>query len=149
MFVLFCVQELIMRDSGSGWSLGPELDHFSSRTRHLLQYMNPNKINMDLILDILEYLGNITHTPYFKHRVSNHMCLIMIHSVLLAVSFLKENYLLMVLMSKWSISVFSSDKSPQFRDVDGAVLIFLPGLAHIQQLHDLLTYDKRFSSKDR
>ncbi|XDV53947.1 hypothetical protein PO909_022338 [Leuciscus waleckii] len=90
-------QELIVRDSGSGWDLGPELDHFSSRTRHVLQYMNPNKINMDLILDLLAYL----------------------------------------------------DKSPQFRDVDGAVLVFLPGLAHIQQLHDLLTTDKRFSSKNR
>ncbi|XP_016117811.1 ATP-dependent RNA helicase DHX29-like [Sinocyclocheilus grahami] len=90
-------QEPIVRDSGPGWDLSPELDHFSSRTRHVLQYMNPNKINMDLILDLLEYL----------------------------------------------------DKSPQFRDVDGAVLIFLPGLAHIQQLHDLLTTDKRFSSKDR
>lgn len=90
-------QELIVRDSGSGWDLGPELDHFSSRTRHALQYMNPNKINMDLILDLLAYL----------------------------------------------------DKSPQFRDVDGAVLVFLPGLAHIQQLHDLLTTDKRFSSKNR
>uniref|UniRef100_A0A8C1W9L1 RNA helicase n=1 Tax=Cyprinus carpio TaxID=7962 RepID=A0A8C1W9L1_CYPCA len=90
-------QEQIVRDSGPGRDLGPELDHFSSRTRHVLQYMNPNKINMDLILDILEYL----------------------------------------------------DKSPQFRDVDGAVLIFLPGLAHIQQLYDLLTTDKRFSSKNR
>ncbi|XP_050977642.1 ATP-dependent RNA helicase DHX29 [Labeo rohita] len=90
-------QEVIVRDSGSGWDLGPELDHFSSRTRHVLQYMNPNKINVDLILDLLEYL----------------------------------------------------DKSPQFRDVGGAVLIFLPGLAHIQQLYDLLTTDKRFSSKDR
>ncbi|XP_051766444.1 ATP-dependent RNA helicase DHX29 [Ctenopharyngodon idella] len=90
-------QELIVRDSGSGWDLGPELDHFSSRTRHVLQYMNPSKINMDLILDLLAYL----------------------------------------------------DKSPQFRDVDGAVLVFLPGLAHIQQLHDLLTTDKRFSSKNR
>uniref|UniRef100_A0A672JZQ7 RNA helicase n=1 Tax=Sinocyclocheilus grahami TaxID=75366 RepID=A0A672JZQ7_SINGR len=90
-------QEPIVRDSGSGWDLSPELDHFSNRTRHVLQYMNPNKINMDLILDLLEYL----------------------------------------------------DKSPQFRDVDGAVLIFLPGLAHIQQLYDLLTTDKRFSSKDR
>uniref|UniRef100_A0A673N1D7 ATP-dependent RNA helicase DHX29 n=1 Tax=Sinocyclocheilus rhinocerous TaxID=307959 RepID=A0A673N1D7_9TELE len=84
-------------DSDPGWDLSPELDHFSNRTRHVLQYMNPNKINMDLILDLLEYL----------------------------------------------------DKSPQFRDVDGAVLIFLPGLAHIQQLYDLLTTDKRFSSKDR
>uniref|UniRef100_A0A671T8A6 ATP-dependent RNA helicase DHX29 n=1 Tax=Sinocyclocheilus anshuiensis TaxID=1608454 RepID=A0A671T8A6_9TELE len=86
-----------LQDSDPGWDLSPELDHFSSRTRHVLQYMNPNKINMDLILDLLEYL----------------------------------------------------DKSPQFRDVDGAVLIFLPGLAHIQQLYDLLTTDKRFSSKDR
>lgn len=73
MFVLFCVQEFIMRDSGSGWDLGPELDHFSSRTRHVLQYMNPNKINMDLILDLLEYLGNITHILYCKHRVCNYM----------------------------------------------------------------------------
>ncbi|KAL0182084.1 hypothetical protein M9458_021459, partial [Cirrhinus mrigala] len=57
-------QEVIMRDPGSGWDLGPELDHFSSRTRHVLQYMNPNKINMDLILDLLEYLGNITRILY-------------------------------------------------------------------------------------
>lgn len=90
-------QEVIVRDSGSGCDLGPEFDHFSSRTRHVLQHMNPNKINIDLILDLLAYL----------------------------------------------------DKSPQFRDVGGAVLIFLPGLAHIQQLYDLLTTDKRFSSKDR
>uniref|UniRef100_A0A673N863 ATP-dependent RNA helicase DHX29 n=1 Tax=Sinocyclocheilus rhinocerous TaxID=307959 RepID=A0A673N863_9TELE len=95
--LLICLSELIVRDSDPGWDLSPELDHFSNRTRHVLQYMNPNKINMDLILDLLEYL----------------------------------------------------DKSPQFRDVDGAVLIFLPGLAHIQQLYDLLTTDKRFSSKDR
>ena len=47
-----------MKDSGSGWDLGPDLDHFSGRTRHALQYMNPNKINMDLVLDLLEYLGN-------------------------------------------------------------------------------------------
>ncbi|XP_051972573.1 ATP-dependent RNA helicase DHX29-like [Xyrauchen texanus] len=90
-------QEVIVKDSGSGWNLGPELDHFSSRTQHALQYMNPNKINMDLILDLLSYL----------------------------------------------------DKSPQFCDVDGAVLVFLPGLAHIQQLYDLLTTDKRFNTKDR
>ncbi|XP_030623769.1 ATP-dependent RNA helicase DHX29 [Chanos chanos] len=90
-------QEVITRDSGSGVDLGPDLDHLSSRTRHALQYMNPNKINMDLILDLLDYL----------------------------------------------------DKSPQFAKVDGAVLIFLPGLAHIQQLYDLLSTDKRFCSKDR
>uniref|UniRef100_UPI0037E7B334 ATP-dependent RNA helicase DHX29 n=1 Tax=Semicossyphus pulcher TaxID=241346 RepID=UPI0037E7B334 len=90
-------QEVIMRDSSSGWDLGPDLDHFSSRTRHVLQYMNPNKINMDLLVDLIDYL----------------------------------------------------DKSPQFAEVEGAVLVFLPGLAHIQQLFDFLTSDKRFKDKNR
>ncbi|XP_026798594.3 ATP-dependent RNA helicase DHX29 isoform X1 [Pangasianodon hypophthalmus] len=90
-------QETIVRDPGACWDLGPELDHFSSRTRHALQHMNPNKINMELILELLDYL----------------------------------------------------DKSPQFAAIDGAVLLFLPGLAHIQQLYDLLTTDKRFNCKDR
>uniref|UniRef100_A0A8C4EX77 RNA helicase n=1 Tax=Dicentrarchus labrax TaxID=13489 RepID=A0A8C4EX77_DICLA len=90
-------QEVIVRDSSSGWDLGPDLDHFSSRTRQVLQYMNPNKINMDLLVDLIDYL----------------------------------------------------DKSPQFAEVDGAVLVFLPGLAHIQQLYDLLSSDKRFRDKNR
>ncbi|XP_029025221.1 ATP-dependent RNA helicase DHX29 isoform X2 [Betta splendens] len=90
-------QEVIVKDSSSGWDLGPELSHFSSRTRQVLQYMNPNKINMDLLIDLIDYL----------------------------------------------------DKSPQFAEVDGAVLVFLPGLAHIQQLYDLLTSDKRFRDKHR
>ncbi|XP_072228526.1 ATP-dependent RNA helicase DHX29 [Leuresthes tenuis] len=90
-------QEVILRDSSSGWDLGPDLDHFSSRTRQVLQFMNPNKINMDLLMDLVDYL----------------------------------------------------DKSPQFADVDGAILVFLPGLAHIQQLYDLLSSDKRFRDKNR
>ncbi|XP_041815716.1 ATP-dependent RNA helicase DHX29 [Chelmon rostratus] len=90
-------QEVIVRDSSSGWDLGPDLDHFSSRTRQVLQYMNPNKINMDLLVELIAYL----------------------------------------------------DKSPQFAEVDGAVLVFLPGLAHIQQLFDLLSSDKRFRDKNR
>ncbi|KAM9338234.1 ATP-dependent RNA helicase DHX29 [Symphorus nematophorus] len=90
-------QEVIVRDSSSGWDLGPDLDHFSSRTRQVLQYMNPNKINMDLLVDLIDYL----------------------------------------------------DKAQQFTEVDGAVLVFLPGLAHIQQLYDLLTSDKRFRDKNR
>ncbi|KAM4720248.1 ATP-dependent RNA helicase dhx29 [Anableps anableps] len=90
-------QEVIVRDSSSTWDLGPDLDHFSSRTRQVLQFMNPNKINVDLLVDLLDYL----------------------------------------------------DKSPQFADVDGAVLVFLPGLAHIQQLYDVLSSDKRFREKNR
>lgn len=50
-------QEMIVRDSSSGWDLGPELDHFSSRTRQVLQYMNPNKINMDLLVELIVYIG--------------------------------------------------------------------------------------------
>lgn len=42
-----------------------------------------------------------------------------------------------------------ADKAPQFVDVDGAILVFLPGLAHIQQLFDLLSSDKRFRDKTR
>uniref|UniRef100_H2LL52 RNA helicase n=1 Tax=Oryzias latipes TaxID=8090 RepID=H2LL52_ORYLA len=90
-------QEVILRDSPTGWELGRDLDHFSSRTRQVLQYMNPNKINMDLLVELLDYL----------------------------------------------------DKSPQFADVDGAILVFLPGLAHIQQLYDLLSSNKRFREKSR
>uniref|UniRef100_A0A7N8X200 RNA helicase n=1 Tax=Mastacembelus armatus TaxID=205130 RepID=A0A7N8X200_9TELE len=83
--------------SALSWDLGPDLDHFSSRTRQVLQYMNPNKINMDLLVDLIDYL----------------------------------------------------DKSPQFAEMNGAVLVFLPGLAHIQQLCDLLSSDKRFRDKNR
>ncbi|XP_028318466.1 ATP-dependent RNA helicase DHX29 isoform X3 [Gouania willdenowi] len=90
-------QEFILKDSSSGWDLGPDLDHFSSRTRHVLQYMNPNKINMELLVELIDYL----------------------------------------------------DKAQQFVDVDGAVLVFLPGLAHIQQLYDLILSDKRFRAKSR
>uniref|UniRef100_A0A667Z8J3 ATP-dependent RNA helicase DHX29 n=1 Tax=Myripristis murdjan TaxID=586833 RepID=A0A667Z8J3_9TELE len=90
-------QVVLVRDSSAGWDLGPDLDHFSSRTRQVLQYMNPNKINMDLLLDLIEYL----------------------------------------------------DKAPQFSMVEGAILVFLPGLAHIQQLYDMLSSEKRFRCRDR
>ncbi|XP_061656994.1 ATP-dependent RNA helicase DHX29 [Syngnathoides biaculeatus] len=90
-------QEVIVRDSSAGWDLGPDLDHFSGRTRQVLQYMNPDKINMDLLVELISYI----------------------------------------------------DKAPQFTEVDGAVLVFLPGLAHIQQLFDLLSSDRRFKDKNR
>ncbi|XP_068190674.1 ATP-dependent RNA helicase DHX29 [Antennarius striatus] len=90
-------QEVIIRESVSGWDLGPDLDHFSSRTRQVLQFMNPHKINMELLVELIDYI----------------------------------------------------EKSPQFAEVGGAILVFLPGLAHIQQLFDLLTSDKRFKDKNR
>lgn len=50
-------QEVIIRDPGSGWELGADLDHFSNRTRQVLQFMNPNKINMDLLVELIAYIG--------------------------------------------------------------------------------------------
>lgn len=63
-------QEVMVRDSSSGWDLGPDLDHFSSRTRQVLQYMNPNKINMDLLVDLIDYIGTTrAHACVRQRRV--------------------------------------------------------------------------------
>ncbi|XP_004703673.1 ATP-dependent RNA helicase DHX29 [Echinops telfairi] len=88
-------QEYIPVQTGVSADLSPFYQKYSSRTQHAILYMNPHKINLDLILELLAYL----------------------------------------------------DKSPQFRNIEGAVLIFLPGLAHIQQLYDLLSTDRRFYSE--
>ncbi|XP_055109132.2 ATP-dependent RNA helicase DHX29 isoform X4 [Symphalangus syndactylus] len=88
-------QEYIPVQTGAHADLNPFYQKYSSRTQHAILYMNPHKINLDLILELLAYL----------------------------------------------------DKSPQFRNIEGAVLIFLPGLAHIQQLYDLLSNDRRFYSE--
>ncbi|XP_026639522.1 ATP-dependent RNA helicase DHX29 isoform X2 [Microtus ochrogaster] len=88
-------QEYIPVQSGVSTELNPFYLKYSSRTQHAILYMNPHKINLDLILELLVYL----------------------------------------------------DKSPQFRNIEGAALIFLPGLAHIQQLYDLLSNDRRFYSE--
>lgn len=112
---------MIIRDPGSGWDLGPDLDHFSNRTRQVLQFMNPNKINMDLLVELIDYIGTAPIFPYTRLGISTllmHFCTL-------------------------------PEKSPQFAEVDGAVLVFLPGLAHIQQLYDLLCSDKRFRDKNR
>ncbi|MEQ2158922.1 hypothetical protein GOODEAATRI_017160, partial [Goodea atripinnis] len=69
--------EVIVRDSSSSWDLGPDLDHFSSRTRQALQLMNPNKINVDLLVDLLDYLGII---PSSHHEA--HFDLIQLYDVL-------------------------------------------------------------------
>ncbi|XP_062942685.1 ATP-dependent RNA helicase DHX29 isoform X1 [Cynocephalus volans] len=85
-------QEYISVQTGASADLNPFYQKYSNRTQHAILYMNPHKINLDLILELLAYL----------------------------------------------------DKSSQFRNIEGAVLIFLPGLAHIQQLYDLLSNDRRF-----
>ncbi|XP_076973262.1 ATP-dependent RNA helicase DHX29 isoform X5 [Tamandua tetradactyla] len=88
-------QEFIPVQTGGTVDLNPFYQKYSSRTQHAILYMNPHKINLDLILELLAYL----------------------------------------------------DRSPQFRNIEGAVLIFLPGLAHIQQLYDFLSTDRRFYSE--
>ncbi|KAM8793039.1 ATP-dependent RNA helicase DHX29 [Eudromia elegans] len=90
-------QEYVPIQSGSGTDLAPYYEKYSSRTQQAVFYMNPYKINLELILELLAYL----------------------------------------------------DRSPQFKNVEGAVLIFLPGLAHIQQLYDLISTDRRFNLRDR
>ncbi|NP_001091401.1 ATP-dependent RNA helicase DHX29 [Xenopus laevis] len=90
-------QEFIPAQSGTGLDLGARYQRYSSQTRHAVLYMNPNKINLDLILELLVFL----------------------------------------------------DISPEYRNVEGAVLIFLPGLADIQQLYDILSSDKRFHDRRR
>ncbi|XP_074993757.1 ATP-dependent RNA helicase DHX29 isoform X5 [Calonectris borealis] len=90
-------QEYVPIQSGSGIDLAPSYAKYSSRTQQAIFYMNPYKINLELILELLAYL----------------------------------------------------DRSPQFKNIEGAVLIFLPGLAHIQQLYDLISTDRRFNLRDR
>ncbi|KAM9253222.1 ATP-dependent RNA helicase DHX29 isoform 1-T1 [Dugong dugon] len=88
-------QEYVPVQTGASADLNPFYQKYSSHTQHAILYMNPHKINLDLILELLVYL----------------------------------------------------DRSPQFKNIEGAVLIFLPGLAHIQQLYDLLSTDRRFYSE--
>ncbi|XP_005998507.1 ATP-dependent RNA helicase DHX29 [Latimeria chalumnae] len=90
-------QECFILEGRPGPDLEPSSQEYSAHTRQAVQYMNPNKINLELILELLDFL----------------------------------------------------DKSPQYRAIDGAVLIFLPGLASIQHLYDLLSTDRRFKSKER
>uniref|UniRef100_A0A7M4FHZ3 ATP-dependent RNA helicase DHX29 n=2 Tax=Crocodylus porosus TaxID=8502 RepID=A0A7M4FHZ3_CROPO len=90
-------QEYIPLQSGSGVDVNSYYQKYSSRTQQAIFYMNPYKINLELILELLAFL----------------------------------------------------DRTPQFKNVEGAVLIFLPGLAHIQQLYDLISTDRRFNLRDR
>lgn len=43
--------------TGGGADLNPFYQKYSNRTQHAIQYMNHQKINLDLILELLTYLG--------------------------------------------------------------------------------------------
>ncbi|KAL5009672.1 hypothetical protein ScPMuIL_011977 [Solemya velum] len=76
---------------------GLDIEEYSLKTRNIITRLNPNRINMDLILELLAAL----------------------------------------------------EKDPEFKEIDGAVLIFLPGLADIQELYDLINSESRFSSRKK
>ncbi|XP_078075330.1 ATP-dependent RNA helicase DHX29 isoform X2 [Mustelus asterias] len=90
-------QDYLVKGTKPVHNLVLDSDKYSSRTCHAVQYMHPTKINVDLILELINFL----------------------------------------------------EKSALFRAIHGAVLVFLPGLAYIQQLHDLLTTDRRFQDRKR
>ncbi|GCB68205.1 hypothetical protein scyTo_0012244 [Scyliorhinus torazame] len=90
-------QEYFVQGTRAGHNLILDPEKYSSRTCHAVQYMHPTKINIDLTLELINFL----------------------------------------------------EKSAPFRAIHGAVLVFLPGLAYIQQLHDLLTTDRRFQDRRR
>lgn len=57
-------QEYIPIQSGSGINLTPYYAKYSNRTQQAILYMNPYKINLELILELLAYLG--TSSPLLK-----------------------------------------------------------------------------------
>ncbi|XP_022087054.1 ATP-dependent RNA helicase DHX29-like isoform X2 [Acanthaster planci] len=67
-------------------------DVYSKRTRQVLTRLNWDRINMDLIMELIHFLG----------------------------------------------------EDPFYGSIDGAVLVFMPGLADIQELYELLQSDSRF-----
>ncbi|XP_071942254.1 ATP-dependent RNA helicase dhx29-like [Antedon mediterranea] len=73
---------------------GLSSDMFGKRTRHAVSYLNPDRINMDLILELLK----------------------------------------------------SFETDSEYSSIEGAVLIFLPGLANIQELYEILQSHKLFSN---
>jgi len=72
---------------------GLDADKYKLKTRSTVTRMYPDRVNMEIIVELLKFL----------------------------------------------------DSDPEMSRVEGAVLIFLPGLAHIQELYELLTSDRQFA----
>ncbi|KAK2151742.1 hypothetical protein LSH36_353g09030 [Paralvinella palmiformis] len=70
---------------------------YSLKTRNIVTRMNPKRVNLELIMDLIVYL----------------------------------------------------DEDPEYSSIDGAILVFLPGLVHIQDLYDSLKADRRFNDENR
>ncbi|XP_033098056.1 ATP-dependent RNA helicase dhx29-like [Anneissia japonica] len=76
---------------------GLSLEKYSKQTRHAVSFLHPDRINMDLIMELLNLL----------------------------------------------------ETDSEYGSVEGAVLIFLPGLANIQELYEILQSDKKFSNPSK
>lgn len=76
---------------------GLDPDKYSLRTRNAITRLHVDRVNLDLIVDLLTYIDN----------------------------------------------------GPEFSAIEGAVLIFLPGLSHIQELNDILLADPNFGNPNR
>lgn len=62
-------QEYVPVQSGSGIDLAPYYAKYSNRTQQAILYMNPYKINLELILELLAYLGT-----YFSRNLCTWSC---------------------------------------------------------------------------
>ncbi|NXT57546.1 DHX29 helicase, partial [Pluvianellus socialis] len=58
-------QEYVPIQSGSGIDLAPYYAKYSSRTQQAIFYMNPYKINLELILELLAYLGTVCLRSFY------------------------------------------------------------------------------------
>ncbi|XP_071436724.1 ATP-dependent RNA helicase DHX29 isoform X2 [Pithys albifrons albifrons] len=82
-------QEYVPVQSGSGMDLAPYYAKYSSHTQQAILYMNPYKINLELILELLAYLG-LAHIQQLYDLIStdrrfnlrDRHRLIALHSVL-------------------------------------------------------------------
>ena len=76
---------------------GLDASSYTLKTRNICTRLDPDRINMELIVDLLSHL----------------------------------------------------DTDPVLSAVEGAVLVFMPGLSHIRELHDLLQSDPRFNNTEK
>ncbi|EHH26500.1 ATP-dependent RNA helicase DHX29 [Macaca mulatta] len=76
-------QEYIPVQTGANADLNPFYQKYSSRTQHAILYMNPHKINLDLILELLAYLVSSKEKPLLRTMILTFRYkVIALHSIL-------------------------------------------------------------------
>ncbi|KAG8519811.1 ATP-dependent RNA helicase DHX29, partial [Galemys pyrenaicus] len=126
-------QEYIPIQTGASVDLNPFYQKYSNRTQHAILYMNPHKINLDLILELLTYLGRhlffnmslfrcLTNILYAVHSYFEY-CIFFLHLFLNTVflnifqtqgpnsEILKEHYMISYQLTEdFFLSVSSKEK---------------------------------------